>query len=158
MSEKVLAYKVDVNTKSLSDLEGDLEQINEQLKDVQIGSDAFKDLTKQAQATTSALNKVNSEIEGFTLDKKIAASAGAVTGLAGALAATVGTLGVLGVESEAFGKFEEKAASALAVTTGFNDMATGIKDVASNLDLAKIKASRVFLIPPTSASLKIPFF
>ena len=140
MSEKILAYKVDVNTKSLSDLEGDLEQINEQLKDVQIGSDAFKDLTKQAQATTSALNKVNSEIEGFTLDKKIAASAGAVTGLAGALAATVGTLGVLGVESEAFGKFEEKAASALAVTTGFNDMATGIKDVASNLDLAKIKA------------------
>jgi len=131
---------VQVQTKSLNDLENELAQINEELKDVAIGSDAFKQLSKDAQGLTKQLDKANEAAEGFTSDKKFMAADGAIKTMGGSLSGVVGTLGLLGVESEAFGEMEKKAASAIAVAMGVKDVSEGIKQMADANVLAAAKA------------------
>lgn len=124
-----IEYDIKINDqgaiKSLGQLEDELSQINEELRDVPLGSQAFKDLTKQSQILNKELEKVNNEVEGLKFDDKLMAADGAAKIFAGSLSAAVGTLGVLGVESEVFGEFEEKAASAIAVGLGIKDVSEG---------------------------------
>ena len=150
MATKTVNIDVQVQTKSLQDLEQELEEINAQLKQVPVGSEAFQELATQAQQVTKELNGVNAEVEGFTLEKKVRASQGAVTALAGGLEATVGSLGLIGIESEVFGEFEEKAISAIAAGRGFIDIADGAAIMAENINLATIK-SKIFGITTKQA-------
>jgi hypothetical protein len=150
MAKTVVNIDVQVESKSVADLEKELSAINDELKSVKIGSDRFKELSKDAQQLTGQLEKVNKEIEGFTLDKKIETSQAAVLGLAGGLEATVGTLGLLGVESEVFGAFEEKAISALTAARGFIDLSEGFGKLAKNISFATIK-SKIFGITTKQA-------
>lgn len=128
-------YNIDiqVQSKSLGQLEEELSQINAELKQVKVGSEAFKDLSKQSQNVTKQLEKVNNQIKGVTMEDKFTAANGAVKLLGGSLAGVVGTLGVMGIESEAFGEFEKKAASAIAVAVGFRDVAEGLRDMRTAL-------------------------
>ena len=150
MATEVVNIDIQVQTKSVGELEAELAKVNEELKSVKIGSQAFKDLSADSQKLTADLEKVNKEIEGFTLDKKIETSQAAVLGLAGGLEATVGTLGLLGVESEVFGKFEEKAISALTAARGFIDLSEGFGKLAKNISFATIK-SKIFGITTKQA-------
>ena len=150
MAKQVVNIDVQVQTKSVADLEQELSAINDELKQVKIGSDRFKELSADAQKLTGQLDKVNQEIEGFTLDKKIETSQAAVLGLAGGLEATVGTLGLLGVESEVFGEFEEKAISALTAARGFIDLSEGFGKLAKNISFATVK-SKIFGITTKQA-------
>ena len=138
-------YNIDiqVQSKSLGDLENELQQINEQLKGVAIGSDAFKELSQQAQKATKELRVAEEAVEGFTDEKKFMAADGAVKVLGGSLAGVVGVLGTLGVESEAFGEFERKAASAIAVAVGLKDISEGFKQIKDSSVLAGI-ATKLF--------------
>lgn len=129
MANQTVNIDIQVQSKTLAQLESELEQINSELKDVAIGSDAFKQLSKDAQRVTGELDKVNKEIEGFTFDEKITAADGAVKVLGGSLAGVVGVLGTLGIESEAFGEFEKKAASAIAVAVGLKDISEGARQL-----------------------------
>ena len=119
---QTIEYNIKVNDqgaiKSLGQLEDELSQINEELSNVEIGSQAFKDLSKQSQVLTREIEKVNNEIDG------------AAKVFAGSLSAAVGTLGALGIESEAFGEFEQKAASAIAVGLGIKDVSEGFSQFA----------------------------
>ena len=110
-------YNIDiqVQSKSLGQLEDELAQINQELREVEVGSKAFKELSKRSQEVTKDLDKVNSSIKGFTAEEKFMAANGAVKVLGGSLAGVVGTLGMFGIESEVFGEFEKKAASAISV-------------------------------------------
>lgn len=128
--------QIDVQVESkntLGSLEKQLAKVNDELKEVEIGSKAFKTLSKDAQRLERNIEGVNNEIKGMTLDTKIKAGQNAVLGLAGSLEATVGTLGLLGIESETFGKFEEKALSALTAARGFIDMSEGFGNLAIDL-------------------------
>lgn len=129
MANTTVNVDIQVQSKTLGQLEDQLTDINDELRKVEVGSDAFKSLTKEAQALTREVDKVNEEIQGFTFDQKIQAADGAVKLFAGSLSSVVGTLGVLGVESEAFGEFEKKAASAIAVGIGFKDISEGIQQL-----------------------------
>lgn len=131
---------VQVQTKSLNDLEKELQQINEELKSVEIGSAAFKELSKDAQGLTKQLTQANKAAEGFTDEKKFMAADGAIKTMAGSLSGVVGTLGLIGVESETFGEMEKKAASAIAVAMGVKDVSEGIKQMADANVLAAAKA------------------
>lgn len=126
MANTTVNIDIQVQSKSLNELEQELAQINAELKDVPVNSQAFKDLSKEAQGLTSELNKAQQAAEGFTSEEKFRAADGAIKLMGGSLASVVGTLGVLGVESEAFGDFEKKAASAIAVAIGFKDVGEGI--------------------------------
>lgn len=120
---------IDVNSKSLGQLEQQLEDVNQELKTLDRNSDAFKEAAKKSQILNKEIEKINNEIEGFNLDDKLFAADGAAKIFAGSLATAVGTLGTLGVESEAFGEFEEKAASAIAVGLGIKDVSEGFSQV-----------------------------
>ena len=122
--------EIDVNTKSLGQLESMLEDVNQEIKTLDRESDAFKEAAKKSQLLTKEIEKINNEIEGFNLDDKLQAADGAAKVFGGSLAAAVGTLGTLGIESEAFGEFEQKAASAIAVGLGIKDVSEGFGQVA----------------------------
>lgn len=122
--------EIDVNAKSLGQLEGMLEDVNEELKDLDRNSDAFKEAAKKSQLLSREIETINNEIEGFNLDDKLQAADGAAKVFGGSLSAVVGTLGTLGIESEAFGEFEQKAASAIAVGLGIKDVSEGFGQVA----------------------------
>ena len=139
-----IEYDIKVNDqgaiKSLGQLEDELSQINEELRDVELGSDAFKDLTKRSQELSKELDKVNNEIEGLKFEDKLQAADGAAKVFAGSLTAAVGTLGALGIESEVFGEFEEKAASAIAVGLGIKDVSEGFVQFTSVMKKSGIAA------------------
>ena len=121
---------IDVNSQSLGQLEQQLEDVNQELKTLDRNSDAFKEAAAKSQILNKEIEKINNEIEGFNLDDKLTAADGAAKIFAGSLASAVCTLGTLGVESEAFGEFEEKAASAIAVGLGIKDVSEGFSQVA----------------------------
>jgi len=124
-TSKTYKINIDVESKTLGELEDQLADVNEELKNVDRNSEAFKNLSKQAQVLNAEIEKTNNEIEGLKLEDKLMAADGAAKVFGGSLASVVGTLGVLGVESEAFGEFEEKAASAIAVGLGIKDVSEG---------------------------------
>ena len=122
--------ELEIDATSLGALENQLEGVNQELKEVELGSDRFKELTKQSQLLNKEITKINNEIEGFQFEDKIMAADGAAKIFGGSLSAAVGTLGALGIESEAFGEFEQKAASAIAVGLGIKDVSEGFGQVA----------------------------
>jgi hypothetical protein len=113
-TQKTYQINIDVESKTLGQLEDQLANVNEELKDVDRNSEAFKNLSKQAQVLNAEIEKTNNEIEGLKLEDKLMAADGAAKIFGGSLSSVVGTLGVLGIESEVFGEFEEKAASAIS--------------------------------------------
>lgn len=134
MAQQTIQYNVKVNTdnsvKTLGQLEEELAQINEELQNVDRNSQAFEDLAKRSQDTTKELEKVNNQIEGIRGEDKIQALDGSLKVLGGTVQGVVGGLGLLGVESEQFGKFEEKAASAIALGIGIKDVGEGVGQLA----------------------------
>ena len=134
MAQQTIQYNVKVNTdnsvKTLGQLEEELAQINEELQNVDRNSQAFEDLAKRSQDTTRELEKVNNQIEGIRGEDKIQALDGSLKVLGGTVQGVVGGLGLLGIESEQFGKFEEKAASAIALGIGIKDVGEGVGQLA----------------------------
>ena len=125
MATKTYKINIDVESKTLGQLEDELTQINDELKQVDRNSDAFKELAQKSQALTSEIEKTNNAIAGLKLEDKLQAADGAIKVFGGSLQTVVGTLGALGIESEVFGEFEKKAASAIAVGMGIKDVSEG---------------------------------
>lgn len=125
MATKTYKINIDVESKTLGQLEDELGQINEELKQVDRNSDAFKELAQKSQVLNAELEKTNNAISGLKLEDKLQAADGAIKVFGGSLQTVVGTLGALGIESEVFGEFEKKAASAIAVGMGIKDVSEG---------------------------------
>lgn len=143
MAKAVVNVDIDLSTKSIEKLEQELEQINSELKGLEVGSDRFKELAKESAKVTDQLNKANKAAEGFTEEKKFLAADGAIKVLGGSLAGVVGALGVIGVESEVFGDLEKKAASAIAVAIGIKDISEGFRQLRESTVLATA-ATKIF--------------
>ena len=113
-----IEYNIKVNdggaTQTLGQLENELEGINKQLKDVEIGSDAFKDLSTKSQALTKDLESAQRAIGGLTQEDKIRGFQGSIDILGGSVAGLTGAVGLLGIESEEFEKYTAYAANAIA--------------------------------------------
>ena len=150
MANTSVNVDVKVQSKSLNELEKELADINKELKKVGVNSAEFEEFSKQAQGLTKQLNQAKKAAEGFTQEDKFRAADGSIKLLGGSLASVVGTLGVLGVESEAFGDFEKKAASAIAVAVGFKDIGEGISQVGPLLGKAS-KAVKAFSLTTKQA-------
>lgn len=157
MATKKEIIDIQVKYGSLDGLNNALKETNEELQKVPLGSQAFKDLSKQAQSLEGALEDVNKEVEGMTADKKFMAMNGAVKLFAGGVAASVGVLGTLGVESEKLGKFQEKAASALAFGVGLKDAAEGYTELAKSGKLAEIQTKLVSAATKAWAAVQTAF-
>ena len=129
MSKKLI-YEIDINegnsVKTLNSLEKELKDVNDELKNVEIGSDSFNKLASQSKLLQGQIEGINNSVKGLELSDKIMAGDGAIKILAGSVQGLVGSLGILGVESEAIGKFEEKAASAISLGMGLKDVSEGV--------------------------------
>lgn len=136
MATKTYNIDINVQSKTLGELEDQLAEINEELKQVDRNSDAFKDLTKQAQATEKELAKVNKQIEGFTAEDKFMAADGAIKAFAGSLSGAVGLMAAFGIESEAFADFEKQAIGAIALGVGLKDISEGYRQLSLSFKAA----------------------
>ena len=136
MATKTYNIDINVESKTLGQLEDQLSEINEELKQVDRNSQAFKDLTKQAQATEKELAKVNKQIEGFTAEDKFMAADGAIKTFSGALSGAVGLLATFGIESEAFSNFEKQAIGAIALGVGLKDISEGYRQLSLSFKAA----------------------
>jgi len=126
---ETIKINFDIQTASINKLEDSLAGVQEELKDISQTDPRFEELSKDAATLTNQLNKANAAAEGFTDDKKFMAADGAIKAMAGAVTGVVGALGLLGIESEVFGEFEKKAASAISVGLGIKDLSEGFRDI-----------------------------
>lgn len=139
-----IQYNIKVNDSdavtSIASLEQELEAVNQQLKQVDVNSQAFSDLSAQSQKLTGQLDQVNQKVEGFTADKKFLAADGAIKSLTGSVATVTGALALLGVENEKLGNFERQALGAIALGVGLKDLAEGYRQIKESTILATAQA------------------
>ena len=114
MADKTVAVKIDVNAKSLGELEDDLQGINTQI------------------------DKIESSAGGLTIDQKFQGAAGAIKGFAGAVEAAVGATVLLGIESKVFEQYERYALGAISFGRGIFDLTEAMNDIRKSTVLANI--------------------
>ena len=115
-----LDFDVD-NLNSIEELEDYLTGVNEELKDVDINSKAFKDLSKQAAKADAKLKDINSELEGITSTDKSDSIKKMADGLVGGFAAAASASVLFGDQaSEAMEKAMQKAAALFVAADGID--------------------------------------
>ena len=132
MAQKI-TYNIDVNpgnsVKTLGQLEEELAQINEELKNVPLNSEAFDELSASAQKATRELEQANLEIAGVTDQDRVKGFQGSIDIVAGSISALTGAVGLLGIESEEFEKYTAYATNAIAFSQGIRSAAQGLVDL-----------------------------
>ena len=110
MSKVVFDVEVDSgnSVKTLGSLKDELEAINAELEQTEVGSKAFTELSDKARATSSEIKTLEKTFEGLEPQQKTEAFVKGFEGIAGAVAVTAGSLQLFGIESDRIGKLEEK--------------------------------------------------
>jgi len=144
MATQTINYDINVNTgqavNSIGNLEKELADVKKQLSSAEIGGAEFTKLTGNARKLEGELIKVNSAVEGFTIDKKLQAADGAIKLTSGAVTGLVGGLGLLGIQSENFDKLTAQATSAISFGMGLKDISEGYSQIVKSEAAAAIGA------------------
>lgn len=145
MSKVTFDVEVDSgnSVKTLGSLKEELEAINEELEQTEIGSKAFTELSDKARATSSEIKTLEKTFEGLEPQQKTEAFVKGFEGIAGAVAVTAGSLQLFGVESERIGKLEEKVQGAIAIAIGARSVAEGALQARIAARIVAEKASAV---------------
>lgn len=126
MSEKVeLELKIKGGTqavKTLGQLEQELNDARDAIKEVEVGSDAFKELATKIQNAGSEIKVLEKNMESLEPQQKAEAFLKLGEGIAGGFAAAQGAMGLMGVESEDLEKIQVKVQSAIAIAQGVRMM------------------------------------
>ena len=126
---RTIAFDVEVDSgssvKTLGSLKAELEAINEELENVEVGSKAFTELSDKARSTASEIKTLEKTFEGLEPQQKTEAFVKGFEAIAGAVAVTAGTMSLFGVESEKIGRIEEKVQGAIAIAIGARAIAEG---------------------------------
>lgn len=144
---KSIVFDVEVDSgnsvKTLGSLKTELEEINAELEDVEVGSKAFTELSDKARATSSEIKTLEKTFEGLEPQQKTEAFVKGFEGIAGAVAVTAGSLQLFGVESDRIGKLEEKVQGAIAIAIGARSVAEGALQAKIAARIIAEKASAV---------------
>ena len=142
MATQTIDYNINVNAggslRTIQDIENELNELNQEIKDVGVGSKAFEKAAGNIQKLEKELRNSQSAVEGFTLDKKLEAADGAIKIVAGSVAGLTGALGLLGIENENFDKLTAQATNAIAFSMGIKDISEGIGKLVKNIKLQDI--------------------
>ena len=116
-------------SKSIADLEKELQETNEQLKQVDINSDAFKDLQKKAADAKGQLDRINQTTDAISkgfqgFGENLAKVTG---GISGGITAATAAMQLMGVENENVMEGIAKLQQLMAFTQGIS----GLKDLGS---------------------------
>jgi len=124
-----ITFDVEVDSgnsvKTLGSLKDELEAINAELEQVEVGSKEFISLSDRARNTSSEIKTLEKTFEGLEPQQKTEAFVKGFEGIAGAVAVTAGSLQLFGVESERVGQLEEKVQGAIAIAIGARSVAEG---------------------------------
>ena len=144
MATQVLTYDINVNaggsSRTIQQIEQELNELNNEIKEVGQNSPEFAKAAKNIQKLKVELDKANSAVEGFTIDKKLMAADGAIKLTTGAVSGLVGGLGLLGIQSENFDKLTAQATSAIAFGMGLKDISEGYNQIVKSEAAAAIGA------------------
>ena len=144
MATQTINYDINVNagdsSRTIQQIEQELNELNQEIKEVGVGSAAFNKASTNIQKLEGELQKANSAVEGFTLDKKLQAADGAIKLTSGAVTGLVGGLGLLGIQSENFDKLTSQATSAIAFGMGLKDISEGYSQIVKSEAAAAIGA------------------
>ena len=144
---KTIQFDVEVDSgnsvKTLGTLREELEQINEELEQVPVGSKAFTELSDKARGVSSEIKTLEKTFEGLEPGQKAEAFVGAFETIAGASAVTAGAFQLFGVESEKLGQIEEKVQATIAIAVGARSIAEGALQAKIAARLAVEKAVQV---------------
>lgn len=113
------------SVKTLGTLRTELEQINEELEQVEVGSKEFVKLSDRARNVSSEIKTLEKTFEGLEPQQKTEAFVKGFEGIAGAVAVTAGTMQLFGVESERIGELEQKVQASIAIAVGARSIAEG---------------------------------
>ena len=142
MATQTINYDINVNAggsiRTIQDIENELNELNQEIKEVGVGSAAFDKAAGNIQKLEAELAQTQGTIEGFTLDKKLETADGAIKVVAGSVAGLTGAVGLLGIESEEFDKLTAQATNAIAFGMGIKDVSEGIGKLAKNLKVGTI--------------------
>ena len=121
---------VDKATNNIGELERSLEQARQEIKNVEIGSDAFEELARKIQTSESRVKTLNKQMEGLEPQQKAEAFLKMGEGIAGGFAVAQGAMALLGLESENLEKLQVKVQSAISIAMGIRMISEGALNVA----------------------------
>ena len=142
-----IEYNIKVNDQgaltSIGAMEDELSRLNEEIKQVDVNSQAFAELATKIGNVEAQLEGAQAGLQRFTAEDKVKAFQGSIDVLGGSIASVTGAVGLLGVESEEFDKLTARAASAIAFASGIKQASDGA--IALSQSLAKSsKAQKLF--------------
>ena len=144
MATQTINYDINVNagssSRTIQQIEQELNELNQEIKEVGVGSAAFDKAAGNIQKLNKELAATQQTVEGFTLDKKLEVADGAIKVVAGSVAGLTGAVGLLGIESEEFDKLTAQATNAIAFGMGIKDVSEGVGKLAKNFTIAGTKA------------------
>ncbi len=142
MATQTINYDINVNagasSRTIQQIEQELNELNQEIKEVGVGSAAFDKAAGNIQKLNKELAATQQTVEGFTLDKKLEVADGAIKVVAGSVAGLTGAVGLLGIESEEFDKLTAQATNAIAFGMGIKDVSEGVGKLAKNLKLGTV--------------------
>jgi hypothetical protein len=124
------------NIKSINDLETAIKDAQEELKGIEIGSEAFNKLTKDVNQAKSAVKDLKKSFEGQDLEKRVGAYAKLGEGITASFAAAQAAIALFGSKSEAVAEAAAKAQSVLTIALTARSVAQSIlsvRTVATNI-------------------------
>jgi len=144
---QTINYDINVNAggsiRTIEQIEQELNELNQEIKEVGVGSTAFNKAAGNIQKLNKELAATQTTVEGFTLDKKLEVADGAIKVVAGTVTGLTGAIGLLGIESEEFDKLTSQATNAIAFGMGLKDASEGVGLLARNFTVAGTK-SKIF--------------
>jgi len=130
-------------TKTIGDLERQLEKAREEIKGVEVGSAAFDKLATEIQKASSEVKTLEKQMEGLEPQQKAEAFLKMGEGIAGGFMAAQGAMGLLGIESENLEKIQVKVQSAIAIAMGIRMMSEAALMAKTAMRVAEEKLSIV---------------
>ena len=121
---------VDKATNNIGELERSLEQARQEIKGVEIGSDAFEELARKIQTSESRVKTLNKQMEGLEPQQKAEAFLKMGEGIAGGFAMAQGAMSLLNIESENLEKLQVGVQSAISIAVGMRMVSEGALNVA----------------------------
>ena len=144
---QTIEYNIKVNDQgaatTIGQLEGQLSDLNEEIKQVPVNSKRFNELKKEINSVEADLEGANQALARFTAEDKVRAFQGSVDVLGGAISGTAGAAALFNVESEKFDELTARAAGAIAFAQGLKQGADGAIALTQSLQKSQ-KAQKLF--------------
>lgn len=125
-SAESFAKEIDKATKTLGGLEEQQDELLAKLKETEIGTAEFKQLSKELNNTKSQIKDLELGFEGLDMEQRFTAATDAIGGVAGGFAAVEGAIAIAGVESAEFEQTMLRVQGAMALAMGIKDISTAV--------------------------------